>query len=118
MDMFFSPMFNDHFGHLNLTEMIDPWLHHHVRLRMNAKSWGPLWHILPEEKETPVFEKFYRHPVMMLGINIYQTPLGRRLIREVYHWQPYSHENDQFKYVFSSLSLSVKCEYGFTDINI
>eukprot|EP00435_Cladocopium_sp_Y103_P069119 s624_g32.t1 len=45
---------------------------------MNAKSWGPLWHILPEEKETPVFEHFYRHPVMMLGINIYQTSSGHR----------------------------------------
>ena len=50
-------------------------------LRMNAKSWGPLWHILPEEKETPAFEEFYRHPVMMLGINIYQTPLGRSFMR-------------------------------------
>jgi len=46
--------------------------------QMNAKSWGPLWHILPEEKETPAFEEFYRHPVMMLGINIYQTSGGHR----------------------------------------
>ena len=44
--------------------------------RMNAKSWGPLWHIHPEESETPIFEDFLSKPVMVLGINIYQTSLG------------------------------------------
>ena len=43
---------------------------------MNAKSWGPLWHIHPEEAETPVFEEFLSKPAMVLGINIYQTSLG------------------------------------------
>ena len=44
--------------------------------RMNAKSWGPLWHIHPEEAETPIFEEFLSKPAMVLGINIYQTSLG------------------------------------------
>lgn len=122
---FFRHSINDQFGHLNFTEMmIDPWLHHHVRLRMNAKSWGPLWHILPEEKETPVFEQFYRHPVMMLGINIYQTPLGRRWKKIEVKFTTSNHRAmkmislNTVSHPSLSLSLSVKYEYGFTDINI
>ena len=48
--------------------------------QMNAKSWGPLWHIHPEEAETPIFEEFLSKPAMVLGINIYQTSSERRWI--------------------------------------